>query len=112
MKDNNQERIIVSRYYLSKEWNGVVEKGGDSVFRIEYHEEDKFDYTIYPDNWEGEMEHVYKKVKLFHIIHDSTDKEIPITNYDKNNEPTKQVLMESLVEYGKKIGTVTTSISN
>ena len=111
MKDNNQERIIVARYYLAKEWNGVVEKGGDSVFRIEYHEEDRFDYTIYPDKWEGEMEHVYKKVKLFHIIHESTDKEIPITNYDKHNEPTKQILMESVVQYGKKIGTVKTSIS-
>ena len=57
------------------------------------------------------MKHVYKKVKLFHIIHESTDKEIPITNYDKHNEPTKQILMESLVEYGKKIGTLKTSIS-
>lgn len=111
MKENNQERVVVSRYYLSKEWNGVVEKGGDSVFRIEYHEEDRFDYTIYPDNWEDEMEHIYKKVKLFHIIHDSTDKEIPITNHDKYNEPTKQILMESLVAYGKKIGTVKTSTS-
>ena len=46
MKENNQERVVVSRFYLSKEWNGVVEKGGDSVFRIEYHEEDRFDYSL------------------------------------------------------------------
>ena len=111
MKENNKERVVVSRFYLSKEWNGVVEKGGDSVFRIEYNEEDRFDYTIYPDNWEGEMEHVYKKVKLFHIIHDATDKESRIGNQGKYNEPTKQILMESLVAYGKKIGTVTTSTS-
>ena len=51
MEENIKEaaaiRKIVSRFYLGKEWSGIVVKGGDAEFRIEYHLEDIFLHGIF-----------------------------------------------------------------
>ena len=110
MEENIKEaaaiRKIVSRFYLGKEWRGIVVKGGDAEFRIEYHLEDIFDYSVYPEKMEDEIKNFYKQVKIFHIIHESSGTEIKIVNFDKYNEPTKIILLESIVDYGLKKGTL------
>jgi hypothetical protein len=110
MEENMKEAVairkIVARFYLDKEWRGIVVKGGDAQFRIEYHLEDRFDYSVYPEKMEDDIKHFYKQVKVFHIVHESYGTEIKIVNFNKYDEPTKQIVLESIVDYGLKKRTI------
>ena len=106
MKEAVATRKIVARFYLDNVWRDIVVKGGDAVFRIEYHIEDVFDYSVYPEKMEDEIKHFYKQVKIFHIVHESSGTEIKIVNFNKYDEPTKIIVLESIVDYGLKKGTL------
>ena len=106
MKEAVAIRKIVARFYLENEWRGIIVKGGDAVFRVEYHLEDMFDYSVYPEKMEDEIKDFYKQVKVFHIVHESSGTEIKIVNFNKYNEPNKQIVLESIVDYGLKKGTL------
>tara|TARA_R110000744_G_C19107271_1_gene534294 strand:- start:39 stop:380 length:342 start_codon:yes stop_codon:yes gene_type:complete len=106
MKEAVAIRKIVARFYLDNVWRDIVVKGGDAEFRIEYHLEDMFDYSVYPKKMEDEIKHFYKQVKVFHIVHESSGTEIKIVNFNKYDEPTKQIVLESIVDYGLKKGTL------
>jgi len=95
MNKSTNKRVLVAKYWFDPKYNNIVKKGSDAIFRVEYQSEKR--------GYKGQEFNVY------YIVHEATDTEIAIPNGFNVDQPTFWNVLEYLIEYGLKVGTLNIS---
>jgi len=91
-REENNKRVLVAKHYFEPNYGSIVKKGcTDGLFRVEYSTKKVRDNS---------------KEKVFHIIHESTETEIPFVEGFSRYQPAFDVVLQNIVHYGIKIGTL------
>jgi hypothetical protein len=109
-REENNERFLVAKHYFEPIYGSIVKKGcKDGLFRVEYHIKKVWDNSIYHDdngNFLDEPIHNFRDEKVFHIIHDATETEVPFVQGYSAHQPDFSLVLQNLVAYGVKVGTL------
>ena len=110
-REEKNERFLVAKHYFKPSYGSIVKKEcKDGLFRVEYSIKKVWDNTIYHDDngkFLDEPIHNFRDEKVFHIIHEATETEIPFVEGYSSYQPAFDVVLQNLVHYGMKIGTLT-----
>ena len=91
-REENNKRVLVAKHYFKPNYGSIVKKGcTNGLFRVEYSTKKVRDNS---------------KEKVFHIIHESTETEIPFVEGYSAYQPAFDVVLQNIVHYGIKIGTL------